>query len=95
MDIRLLLLAVALAALVPAARAQDRTAPPPRTAPAPPPRGKPLSAEDAEVVKQLALLEQVELLRNLELFEGRPPDSKPQDAKEQDDSLPPDPQREP
>ena len=41
MDIRLLLLAVALAALVPAARAQDRTAPPPRTAPAPPPRGKP------------------------------------------------------
>ena len=47
------------------------------------------------MVKQLALLEQVELLRNLELFEGRPPDSKPQDAKEQDDSLPPDPQREP
>jgi hypothetical protein len=32
----------------------------------PPP---PLSAEDAALVKELALLERVELLRNLELFE--------------------------
>jgi len=95
MDIRLLLLATALGALASPARAQEKAAPPPRTDRKPPPRGAPLSPEDAEVVRQLALLEQVELLRNLELFEGRPPDSKPQDPKEQDDSAPPDPQREP
>ena len=53
-----------------AARAQDRAPPPPR----PEERQKaeqkpPLSAEDAELVKQMALLERLDLLRNLELFE--------------------------
>ena len=32
-----------------------------------------LSAEDAALVQQLALLEKVELLRHLELFEKEPP----------------------
>jgi hypothetical protein len=36
---------------------------------------KPLSAEDAELVQQLALLQDVELLRNLDLFEGKPADA--------------------
>ena len=52
-----------------------------RSPPGPPPGRTPLSAEDRELVKQLALLERVELLRNLELFEGAkddaPPDSRP------------------
>jgi hypothetical protein len=47
----------------------------PRRPPPPAQQGKPLSAEDAEVVKQLALLEQVDLLRNLDLFEPSPPPS--------------------
>jgi hypothetical protein len=51
-----------------AARAQDRRPPPP------PPEQKqaapaPLSKEDAELVKELALLERMELVKNLELFE--------------------------
>ncbi len=60
-----------------------------KVAPAPPPAGKgtpppprpppPLSKEDAELVKQLALLEQLDLVRNLELFEGKP-DDKPAEA---------------
>jgi len=37
-------------------------------------RAPPLSAEDAELVKQLALLEDVELVRNLDLFEERSAD---------------------
>ena len=61
-----------LCALAPAARAERRADPtPPRSEPArteePPP--KPLSEEDAALVRELALLERVELLRNLELFE--------------------------
>jgi hypothetical protein len=51
-----------------AARAQERDAgqePPPRGEAAP----KPLSKEDADLVKDLRLLERLELLRNLELFE--------------------------
>ena len=54
-----------------AARAQDRSRPlPPRPPPevAPPP----LSREDAELVKELALLEQMELVKNLDLFQPDP-----------------------
>jgi hypothetical protein len=36
---------------------------------------KPLSAEDAQLVQQLALLQDVELIRNLDLFESNPPDA--------------------
>ncbi|HYZ88772.1 MAG TPA: hypothetical protein VE620_05710 [Myxococcales bacterium] len=35
------------------------------------PQNAPLSAEDADVVKQLTLLEDVELVRNLDLFEEK------------------------
>jgi hypothetical protein len=53
------------------ARAQDRRPPAPeqqKQAEKPPP----LSEQDAELVKELALLERLELLRNLELFEPDP-----------------------
>lgn len=75
-----------------AAHAQDhRAAPQPapqaRSAePAPPPQSAqpaPLSQEDAELVKELALLEQLELVRNLELFQPGP------------DAAPRGPQRQP
>ena len=51
-----------------AARAQERDAgpPPPERAEAAP---KPLSQEDADLLKDLPLLERLELLRNLDLFE--------------------------
>jgi hypothetical protein len=56
-----------------AARAQD---------PAPPPREPPhfarqeeLTPEDRELVKDLALLEQLELVKNLELFEPEKDDA--------------------
>jgi hypothetical protein len=71
-----------LAALVcaGAAGAQDRrTAPPPpqQRQPAPPPQKRPpLSQEDAELVKQLALLEQMDLVKNLELFQPDKEDEK-------------------
>src|SRR5207245_743383 len=58
----------------------------PRRPPPPAQQGKPLSDEDAEVVKQLALLEQVDLLRNLDLFEPSPPP--PQQASQQPDAGP-------
>ena len=51
----------------------------------PPEQEKQLSREDEELVKELALLERMELVRNLELFE---PDSKDEEAK-------PPPQRQP
>ncbi|HWE26317.1 MAG TPA: hypothetical protein VG496_20440, partial [Myxococcales bacterium] len=52
----------------------------------------PLSAEDAEVVKQLALLEEVDLLRNLDLFdERRAETTKSPDAGSQDGGPPPAP----
>jgi hypothetical protein len=38
-------------------------------------RSSALSIEDAELIKQLALLEDVELLRNLDLFEPKSADS--------------------
>ena len=45
-----------------------------------PPKQEPaaLSAEDAALVQELALLERVELLRHLELFEPQPPQPKKQ-----------------
>jgi len=75
-----LLLAAALCGPLQAARADE----PPPQADEQPRQEKPLSAEDAEVVRQLALLEQVELLRNLDLFEPQPSD--PQQAKQQPDA---------
>jgi hypothetical protein len=39
----------------------------------PKPERPALSAEDAALVQQLALLEKVDLLRHLELFEKEPP----------------------
>ena len=56
-----------------AARAQDQSPPPS------PPQAQtqtqvtpPLSQEDKELVKELALLEQLELVKNLELFQPEP-----------------------
>jgi hypothetical protein len=72
-----------LAALVlaGAARAQDRRTEPPtqQRQPAPPPQQKqqaPLSQEDAELVKELALLEEMDLVKNLELFQPDKEDEK-------------------
>jgi hypothetical protein len=53
-----------------------------------PPPQKPLSKEDAELVKELALLEKMELVKNLELFE-KDKDPPPSD----DDPPAPLPQR--
>ncbi len=84
-----------LAALACAGTAQaqegPRPAPPPaQVAPQPvPPKlpdtvaPPPLSPEDAELVKELALLEQLELVKNLELFQPDP------------DTAPKAPQRQP
>ena len=76
-----------IAALI--AQAQPSPAPPPGSGEqrSPPPREEvnsvhpprpPLSDEDRELVKELALLEQLELVRNLELFEGAKEDKQPQ-----------------
>ncbi|HET9753578.1 MAG TPA: hypothetical protein VFP52_11475 [Myxococcales bacterium] len=69
-----------LLALLCAAPPAAQPAPPP-----PPPRHEeaspPLSKDDAELVKHLALLEQLELVRNLDLFDARsdqPPRQEPQ-----------------
>jgi len=78
-----LLLAAALCGPLQAARADEPRRPPPQAGEQPQ-QGKPLSAEDAEVVRQLALLEQVELLRNLDLFEPQPSDAR--QAKQQPDA---------
>jgi len=68
-----LFVAAALWLAAPLARADEpRRAPPAQDAQKPP-----LSPEDAEVVKQLALLEQVELIRNLDLFAPPPDDARP------------------
>ena len=57
------------------ARAQDRRDQGP--APAPPRQEQPpLSKEDAELVKELALLEQLDLVRNLDLFQEDKEDAK-------------------
>jgi hypothetical protein len=76
-----LLLAAALCGLLRAARADEPRRPPP---PAEQQQAKPLSTEDAEVVRQLALLEQVDLLRNLDLFDPKPDDA--QQARQQPDA---------
>jgi hypothetical protein len=76
--------AVSLAAAT-GMRAQEdapRPPPPPKAVPA---KVKPLSPEDAEIVKQLALLEKVDLLRDLELFE----DKKQQDDRSGEKKPPP------
>ena len=78
-----LLLAAALCGLLQAARAEEPRRPPAQ-AEQQPQQGKPLSAEDAEVVRQLALLEQLELLRNLDLFDPQP--SHTQQARQQPDA---------
>lgn len=61
---------LAALALAGAAQAQDRAQPPPPLPRVTPP--PPLSQEDAELVKELALLEQMELVKNLELFQPDP-----------------------
>jgi hypothetical protein len=66
-------IAVAVAAALPL-RAQESAPPPPPPKKAVPAKGKPLSAEDAAIVKELALLEKVDLLRDLELFEDKKQD---------------------
>ncbi|HMC34657.1 MAG TPA: hypothetical protein VKH65_09640 [Myxococcales bacterium] len=77
-----LLLAAALCAL-PRLASADETPRPPQTEQQSQ-QAKPLSDEDAEIVRQLALLEQVDLVRNLDLFEPQPDDG-PQ-AKQQPDA---------
>ncbi len=62
-----LLLTALLAQAAPRPPQQQRVSPQPQPSTTKSPR---LSGEDEELVKQLALLERVELLRNLELFEG-------------------------
>ena len=58
--------------------------------PSPPPQPQqakaekaPLSEEDREVVKELALLEQMELVKNLELFEAEKDEPKPEPPQRQ------------
>jgi hypothetical protein len=58
-----------------AAPAQQAEPPPPPPSKAIPAKSKPLSAEDAAIVKELALLEKVDLLRDLELFEAKDRDA--------------------
>ena len=59
-----------------AARAQDpRSEPQQPPAPAQQQARPPLSKEDAELIKQLALLEKLELVKNLDLFEGEKGDT--------------------
>jgi hypothetical protein len=77
-----LLLAAALCGLLRAARADEPRHPPPPAEQQQ--QAKPLSTEDAEVVRQLALLEQVDLLRNLDLFDPKPDDA--QQARQQPDA---------
>jgi hypothetical protein len=74
-------LAALLAVLLCGAVAQEPMGPPPDGGS--PDAGKgspaPLSKEDSELVKDLAVLERLELLKNLELFE----DPKPPEKQEQ------------
>jgi hypothetical protein len=58
---RLALLIAALLCAAPAAAQED---------PSPPQDAPPLSKEDEELIGELALLEQLELVRNLDLFEA-------------------------
>jgi hypothetical protein len=82
-----LLLAAALCVLPRLASADETRRPPQAEQQAQ--QAKPLSDEDAEVVRQLALLEQIDLLRNLDFFDSKP-ESAPQ-AKQQPDAGPREP----
>ena len=64
-------LSVAFLLIALAAHAQEPLPPPPDGRKPPPPKAKALSAEDEAIVKELGLLENVELLRDLDLFEGK------------------------
>jgi hypothetical protein len=64
--------AAAIGAGLPGFAQQDAPPPPPKKSV--PAKAKPLSPEDAAIVKELALLENVDLLRNLELFEEKKQD---------------------
>jgi hypothetical protein len=71
MGLWMLVAIVAASAASLPARAQQDSAPPRKAVPV---KVKPLSPEDAAVVKELALLENVDLLRDLELFEDKKQD---------------------
>ena len=73
MAFRFLLLAAALSVIASRGRAQESQRVPPEAGTQD--QRKPLSEEDAQLVQQLALLQEVELLRNLDLFEGKPADA--------------------
>ena len=69
-----------IAIVLAAAAAQERSQPPEvRQQPDGGAATVPLSNEDAELVKELALIERFELLRNLELFEEQKEAKKPQE----------------
>jgi hypothetical protein len=64
--------------LAPALHAQEQGRPtPPPKPPAAKPPPPPLSPEDAEVAREMVLLEKLELLKTLELFEPEPLPAKP------------------
>ena len=70
----------AIAIVLAAAAAQERSQPPEvRQQPDGGAATVPLSNEDAELVKELAVIERLELLRNLELFEEQKEAKKPQE----------------
>jgi hypothetical protein len=76
----LLPIAAAVALALPSYAQEDASPrPPPRKAV--PAKAKPLSPEDAAVVKELAVLEKVDLLRDLELFEDKKQDDSPAQKK--------------
>ncbi|MCA1826607.1 MAG: hypothetical protein LC689_06665 [Myxococcales bacterium] len=58
-------------------------APPPDATQARADREKPLSQEDRELVKELALLEQMELVKNLDLFEADKDEKRPEPPQRQ------------
>ena len=69
-----------IAIFLAAAAAQERSQPPEvRQQPDGGAATVPLSNEDAELVKELAVIERLELLRNLELFEEQKEAKKPQE----------------
>ena len=68
-----------VAIVLAAATAQERSQPAVKQRPDGGAAAVPLSNEDAELVKELALLERLELLRNLELFEEQKEAKKPQE----------------
>ena len=65
------------------ALAQDRPPPPPPPQAREEQRKPPLSEQDAQLVKEMALLEKMDLLRNLELFEPEPQAKQTKDERPQ------------